>query len=193
MIDSGAYIKDGIQSIAKQGVCPEVVFLGMTKPEAIWSYNISKFTIKPSLASYDFGKKNKSVVYYRVLQTLIQIKQALIKGFPIVFGFQVYESFERIGLDGIMHLPRFSEKLLGGHAVLMVGFDDNIVIDGIKGAFIVRNSWGPNWGDKGYFYMPYSYATNPIRANDFWTVTQVQRTTRELILNDVDNLEEITL
>jgi C1A family cysteine protease len=74
----------------------------------------------------------------------------------------------QVAQTGIMPMPQQSEKLMGGHAVLCVGYDD------AKKVFIIRNSWGDQWGDKGYFYMPYSYATNTDLATDFWTITMME-------------------
>lgn len=157
--DSGAEIRDGIKSIATVGVCPE----------SEWDYDISKFTEKPPAECYETAKKHKSVEYKRVAQSLEQLKACLIEGFPIVFGFLVYESFESpdVAKTGVMTMPGRHEQVLGGHAVVCVGFDDD------KKCFVIRNSWGTTWGDKGYFYMPYDYMTNVGLASDFWTVRKV--------------------
>lgn len=157
--DSGAEIRDGIKCINTIGVCPE----------SEWEYDISKFTEKPPSSCYETAKKHHSVEYKRVLQTLQQMKACLIEGFPIVFGFLVYESFESetVSKTGIVPLPSKNEQCLGGHAVIAVGFDDD------KKHFIVRNSWGENWGEKGYFYLPYDYMLNNGLASDFWTVKKV--------------------
>lgn len=156
--DSGASVRDGIKCINILGVCDET----------LWPYDIAKFTVKPSQICYDEGKKAHAVKYHRVKHTLEQLKLALVHGYPVVFGFDVYESFEseEVAKTGIMPYPKPTEKMLGGHCVALVGYDDS------KEMFIVRNSWGSEWGDKGYFYMPYSYATSK-HASDFWTVTSV--------------------
>jgi C1A family cysteine protease len=93
----------------------------------------------------------------------------LAQGFPFVFGFTVYESFEseQVAKTGKVPLPPRSEVLCG-HAVMAVGYDDS------KQSFIVRNSWGPNWGTKGYFTMPYGYVTDPQLASDFWAIYIVE-------------------
>jgi len=157
--DSGAEIRDGIQSINTVGVCPE----------SEWEYDISKFTEKPPAACYETAKNHHSVEYKRVQQSLSQLKACLAEGFPIVFGFLVYESFEsaHVAQTGEMPMPSKSEECLGGHAVVAVGYDDD------KKHFIIRNSWGYTWGDQGYFYMPYDYMTNSGLASDFWTVRKV--------------------
>src|SRR5215470_2102915 len=79
--DSGAMIRDGIKSIANQGACPE----------KLWSYQINKFTKKPSAACYKEALKHQALSYSRVTQNLAQMKGCLASGFPFVFGFTVYE------------------------------------------------------------------------------------------------------
>jgi C1A family cysteine protease len=157
--DSGAEIRDGIKSIHCQGVCPE--------PQ--WPYNIDKFTTKPTEACYQTATHHTSVHYRRVSQNLKHIKACLSKGLPIVFGFTVFTSFElrEIEETGIMSMPKQDEKPLGGHAVMAVGYDDR------HQWIIVRNSWGSDWGDGGYFYMPYRYICDEGLCSDFWTVQTI--------------------
>jgi C1A family cysteine protease len=118
---------------------------------------------------YKDALKYKAVTYQRVVQTPSQLKGCLASGYPIVFGFTVYESFESdaVAKTGQVPLPKPSEKVLGGHAVLAVGYDET------QQRFIVRNSWGKNWGLQGYFTMPYSYLTDNNLADDFWTIRVV--------------------
>ena len=89
----------------------------------------------------------------------------------IRFGFSVYESFmsEQVATTGEVPLPPRGEKLIGGHAVVAIGYDDSIQ------RFIVRNSWGPKWGIKGYCTMPYAYLTDPQLASDFWAIYTVEQ------------------
>lgn len=157
--DSGAEIRDGIKSINKIGVCPETM----------WPYDISKFTEKPKKVCYNVAKHHKSIQYKRVIQNMSQIKAALSNGYPIVFGFLVYESFEseKTATTGIVQMPKKDERLLGGHAVSLVGFNDNTKM------FKVRNSWSNKWGDNGYCYFPYDYIKNPNLCSDFWTVEKI--------------------
>jgi C1A family cysteine protease len=158
--DSGAQIRDGIKSVAKQGDCPETE----------WPYVISKFKTKPPKNCYADALKYKVVLYQRVTQVLSQLKGCLASGYPFVFGFTVYESFEsaQVAKTGHATLPKSNEQAIGGHAVVGVGYDD------AKQWFIVRNSWGPKWGMKGYFTLPYAYVTATNLANDFWTIHVVQ-------------------
>ena len=160
--DSGASIRDGIKSINTIGVCPE----------NMWKYDISKFTDKPTENCYTEAKNHRSVQYSNVTQQKDHILSALSEGNVIAFGFTVFESFEKGSVKdgGIMTMPKDTEKSLGGHAVAIVG---NINIEGTD-YFIVRNSWGTEWGDNGYFYMPYDFALNSDYCSDFWVVKVIR-------------------
>lgn len=159
--DSGAYIRDGIKTMNLQGVCPE----------KDWVYDIAKFTVKPSTQCYTEAKTCQVKSYQRLVNSLNQLKGCLADGFPFVFGFTVYESFfsDQVKKTGMVPMPKPDEKVEGGHAVCAVGYDDS------KSVFIVRNSYGTNWGAKGYFYMPYAYITSNL-CSDFWTIRLVSST-----------------
>ena len=161
--DSGAMIRDGMKSVAKLGVCTETT----------WPYDIPKFTQKPPKKAYDEASKHQALVYRRVLPNLHQMQGCLAAGYPFVFGFSVYESFmsEEVARTGEVPLPPRGEQLIGGHAVVAVGYDDSIQ------RFIVRNSWGDGWGKKGYCTMPYGYLTDPQLARDFWAIYTVEAPT----------------
>lgn len=113
--------------------------------------------------------KDRAISYLRVSQSLPQMKSCLASGFPIVVGFTVYESFEsdEVAQTGIVPMPSQNEQVLGGHAVLVVGYREN------DQKFIVRNSWSESWGDKGYFYMDYKYLADSDFASDFWTLRTI--------------------
>ena len=85
-------------------------------------------------------------------------------GFPVVFGFVVYESFMGIGSDGIAPMPQPGESPVGGHCVYMLGYD--LATRRVK----CRNSWGQSWGAQGDFYLPVEYVSNPNLASDFWMI-----------------------
>jgi C1A family cysteine protease len=157
--DSGAMIRDGIKSVGSQGVCSE----------SEWPYNITQFQQKPSDQCYQDALLTKAILYQRVLRNLDQMKGCLASGYPFVFGFTVYESFEsaEVAATGIVPMPTRGESVLGGHAVLAVGYDDT------QQTFLVRNSWGNGWGMQGYFTMPYTYLTSRHLASDFWTIRVV--------------------
>jgi C1A family cysteine protease len=158
--DSGAMIRDGVKSVAKVGVCTEVT----------WPYDIPKFTEKPPRTAYSEAKKHQALVYRRVLGNLHQMQGCLAQGYPFVFGFSVYESFmsPEVAKTGLVPLPPRGEQLIGGHAVMAVGYDDK------EQSFIVRNSWGTGWGMKGYCMMNYAYLTDPSLARDFWAIYTVE-------------------
>lgn len=153
--DDGAMIRDGVKACHKVGYCGE----------ALWPYKISKFAAKPAPAAYKDAHKHKIVEYARA-ETIDEIRSALALGFPVVIGFSVYDFFEsdQMSKTGVLAMPLPSEKLLGGHAVLVVGYDD------ASRRVIVRNSWGTGWGQKGYFTMPYDYLSNRNLSDDFWVI-----------------------
>jgi C1A family cysteine protease len=158
--DNGAQIRDGIKTVNKQGVCPEV----------IWPYLISKFTKKPAADCYKSALAHQVLSYHRVNRDINHFKGCLAEGFPFAFGFSVYEGFESdlVAKNGVLNLPKKDEKLIGGHAILAVGYDDK------SKRFIIRNSWGNNWGQAGYFTMPYDYLLNEQLSDDFWTIRLVE-------------------
>jgi len=160
--DSGAMLRDCIKSVNKEGICKELT----------WPYDIPQFTKKPTKVAYKEASDHQSVSYSRVPRNLDSFKSCLAAGLPFVFGFAVYESFmtREIAKTGMMTWPSKDEKSYGGHAVLAVGYDDNLE----GGRFIVKNSWGEKWGDKGYFYMPYEYLTGKGLADDFWVIQTVE-------------------
>jgi C1A family cysteine protease len=159
--DSGAQIRDGIKTVAKQGACRE---------DPTWPYEIAKFDDKPPKPAYTQAKQHQAIRYLRLTQAMSQLKGCLASGYPFVFGFAVYESFEsaEVAKTGHAPIPTAKEKLLGGHAVMAVGYDE------AKQWFIVRNSWGTRWGMAGYFTLPYPYLLQSSLSSDFWTIRRVE-------------------
>lgn len=156
--DSGASIRNAIKSLAIFGA----------PNESLWPYDIERFAEKPPKEVYVEGNKHHLFNYKRVNNVLLHdIQHALALGYPIVAGFSVYESFEseETARTGQMTMPKPGEQMLGGHAVLIVGYCND------HQHFIVRNSWGEQWGDRGFFYAPYAYFVNKYLAADFWTAT----------------------
>jgi len=171
-VDAGAFIRDGIKSVASLGDCPE----------SEWTYDatpadpttnlfppLAKAAERPNDQCYADAVIHKALSYQVVDQNLADMKGCLSSGYPFIFGFTVYPSFESpdVASSGIVPMPGADENSIGGHAVLAVGYDDS------QNMFIVRNSWGPGWGKAGYFYMPYAYLLDDNLANDFWTIRLV--------------------
>jgi len=158
--DSGAMLRDGIKTVAGQGACPETM----------WPYDPNQFTARPPAPCYKFAKAHPAVQYSRVAQDLGQLKTCLASGYPFVFGFTAYESLESndVATSGALPMPDPSEAMLGGHAVAAVGYDDSTSL------FLIRNSWGTDWGLGGYFTMPYAYLADDNLADDFWTIRVVK-------------------
>jgi C1A family cysteine protease len=153
--DAGAMIRDGVKTLAKQGVCDE----------SEWPYVITKFAVKPPAVCYKDGLKHPITSYHRIV-TLQEMRMCLAEGYPFVFGFTVYESFESaaVAKTGQLNMPKLSEKSLGGHAVMAAGYND------ATKRFLIRNSWGTDWGMQGYFTIPYAYLDNRNLSDDFWTI-----------------------
>jgi C1A family cysteine protease len=156
--DSGCMIRDGAKTVNKTGA----------GPESLWPYDIAKFTEHPPQGWYDAAKK--SITYHSVPQSLQAMKGVLADGNLITIGFTVYQSFEsqEVADTGVVPMPARHESVLGGHCVDVVGYDDS------RQVWICANSWGTSWGDKGYFYMPYSYLTSRKLSSDFWVINTVQ-------------------
>ena len=154
--DSGAELRDVIKGLATYGSPPEVE----------WPYNEQAFNRAPSEACYQHGKKHLVTKYLALRQSVADICTTIADGRPVIFGFSVYSGFEseETAKTGILKLPEPDEELVGGHAVLAVGYSD------ATRYITVRNSWGANWGQKGYFQMPYAYIESPSLASDFWVI-----------------------
>lgn len=157
--DSGAYIRDGIKACYMYGA----------SQERLWPYIISKFRTQPSKPALTDAQRRKVTLYQRITDHEGCL-DALNNGYPVIIGFDVYSSFQSsiVARTGIMSYPDVrKEKLLGGHAVLLVGYDKT------RQVYIARNSWGTKWGDKGYFYMPFQVIQNPNMSEDFWIIKSV--------------------
>ena len=155
MEDSGAMLRTGIKVLKNLGVCRE----------SIWPYKIARFTEKPPDNCYQEAE-NHQVTAYQRLHTLAEMKACLAMGLPFVFGFAVYEHVmsEQVRKSGVIRLPRPSERMIGGHAVMAIGYDD------AKKALLFRNSWGSEWGKSGYGSLPYAYPESRELSDDFWCI-----------------------
>lgn len=160
--DSGASIRDSIKATYQFGIADE----------AAWPYSVAKYRDKPPQAIWDAAAKHKVTSYHAIADgDIFTMKAALVDRYLVAFGFSVYTGINVAGSTGNLSLPKQGEKLIGGHAVCLVGYDDERVNpDKSVGAFLVRNSWGTGWGLNGYFWMPYNYVGNTKMAKDFWVV-----------------------
>ena len=158
--DSGAQLRDGIKSLVNQGVCPETT----------WPYDISIFDQKPPLEAYAEALDNQALQYRRLSQNINDMIGCLAQGLPFVFGFSVYDSFEsdEVERTGLVPMPGTSEDVIGGHAVMAVGYSIP------EKLFLIQNSYGTSFGDAGFIRMPFDYLTNPNLCDDRWVVSKVE-------------------
>ena len=153
--DAGATtLADACHALKNVGVCRE----------SLWPYGPQTLLAKPSDEAYADAAKHKISEFYALDQGY-QLKHCLASGYPFMFGFMVFESFEseQVAETGDMQMPQPGEQIIGGHAVCCVGYDD------LNEMFIVRNSWGQGWGLNGYFYMPYSFMDSQY-TDDYYTL-----------------------
>lgn len=159
--DAGCIISSAIQSLQEKGACSENT----------WPYDIEKFTETPPDEAYEEAAKFIVEDMQAVPVDLNSWKQALAEGNPIIFGLSLFNSFDSQRKPGLVPAPTPSEasrESHGGHAMLCVGYSDPDKV------FIVRNSWGPDWGDDGYCYIPYDYLVNPkYNDGDCWIIKQL--------------------
>ena len=161
--DAPCRVRNAIKGVAAHGAC----FEGKAADQ--WSYVIARFRKRPPTACYKAAVKDRPLRYWRLAPDIRQLKSCLASGYPFLFGFTAYQSIEAPAVfkTGVVPMPKAHERVLGGHVILAVGYDD------AKRRILFRNSWGPKWGDGGYGTMPYEYVTNPRLARDFWTIQLV--------------------
>ena len=160
--DSGATIRESVKAVVSYGACPE----------SEWPYNIGNFTTKPLEQCYEAAVTFEALQYQRVEPIVEDMKTCLADEHPFVIGIVVHSSLEspEVANNGIVPMPGRFEPVMGGHAVMVVGYTTK----NNEPYWIVRNSWGTSWGDNGYFYLPEAYLTNPQLASDFWTLLRVK-------------------
>jgi C1A family cysteine protease len=172
--DVGAYSRTTNAALALFGV----------PPEKYWPYVYEDFDEEPPAFCYSFAQNYQAIQYYRLeqqgmsLDTLIgRIKAYIDAGLPSMFGFSMYSSVIQAVDDGKIPYPSYGENVINGHAVIAMGYDDDLEIKNLngiytsKGAFRIRNSWGPYWGDEGYGWLPYDYVTAGL-TRDWWSLIQ---------------------
>lgn len=154
-VDGGAQIRDGMK----------VVDTGFIQ-ESEWPYDIATFASPPgpdNIANMDSNAKHDHVVIYQRVLRDFGMRACLAAGFPFVMGVTVYESFES-AQGGTIPMPALSEQVLGGHAILCVGYD------AVHQIYRFRNSWGSSWGQGGYGTLPFAYLNDPGLSSDFWAI-----------------------
>jgi hypothetical protein len=144
--DDGCFLIDGIISLTKWGICRE----------KSWEHNHTHLTLQPSPAAYEDAMSFALTVKFAIIKTVDEMKNALVHHIPVVFGFPVPESFKRSleGTEVLLEPPKPSDRILGGHAVVAIGYSD------YKNAFLCRNSWGKDWGVDGNFWLHYDYVVH---------------------------------
>jgi C1A family cysteine protease len=165
--DSGAQIRDGIKVVASEGAPPE---------EKYWPYDIEKFKEKPPQEAFEVAKQHEAIEYLKVLPGTAgsPVRSPIQEGLPVVFGFTVPAMFESQAWDPAtqyLPLPATGETPIGGHCVVIVGWDFSLQRFPVN-VFEIRNSWGAEWGDEGYFWMDARYVYEPTRglSSDFWVI-----------------------
>ncbi len=171
--DTGAFLRNAMGAIALFGV----------PPEEHWPYKIADFDKEPPAFCYAFAQNYQAIKYFRLDPpntakdvVLNRIKTNLAAGIPSIFGFTVYSSITQANTTGKIPYPGTGEKIEGGHAIVTVGYDDNMKIKNTtpksaetKGALLIRNSWGTLWGEAGYGWLPYDYVLQGL-ADDWWSL-----------------------
>jgi C1A family cysteine protease len=176
--DTGAYLRSTMQALVLFGL----------PPEEYWQYKLADYDNEPTAFCYSFAQAYQAVTYYRLdpigtntADLLARIKTNLAAGLPSMFGFTVYQSYaQAAGNGGQFPWPTPTERVVGGHAVDAVGYDDGLKIrntnhGGVEttGALLIRNSWGARWGDRGYGWLPYEYVLKE-QAVDWWSILKTE-------------------
>jgi len=163
--DTGAYLRTAMQALVMFGA----------PPEQYWRYDVAKFDVEPEPFIYAAADNYKTTSYFRLdpigqtrEKTLDRIRAFCAAGQPSMFGFSVYQSLYS-AQGGVIPFPGAGDSLVGGHAVVCVGYDDLLKVGSYQGALRIRNSWGAEWGDRGYGWLPYEYVLRGLAA-DFWAI-----------------------
>ncbi|KAB2836111.1 MAG: C1 family peptidase [Caedimonadaceae bacterium] len=167
--DSGATIAAAVKAILDYGAVPETLY----------PYSVKKFSKMPDAYLYPLGQgyiNAMPVSAAPVAQNLDSIKSRLSKGKSVIIGINCYNSgilSQKAARTGLVDMPVSGEESQGGHAVLIVGYDDRPMVGGKANPyfnhFIIRNSWSLKWGNQGYFGLPYDYVLNEDITSELWS------------------------
>jgi C1A family cysteine protease len=170
--DTGAYLRTAMEALVLFGAPPERYWPYDPRPAA----SNTHYDVEPPAFCYAFGANFQGTKYFRLdgpgvtaTETLANIRASIAGGFPCMFGFPVYPEYDNPLPGALIAYPGPGSSSRGGHANVAAGYDDDLMINGDKGALLVRNSWGTSWGDAGYGWMSYKYVTQGL-ANDWWTM-----------------------
>ena len=161
--DVGSSVSQTVYALYKYGICSS----------GMWPYLTNTWNIRPSQVCYTEALDHQSLTYYNIRETHPELKACLNAGYPILVGIMVFASFDTptVQQTGMVPMPVYGEPLLGGHCVLICGYDDS------QQVYVCKNSWGTAWGDNGYFYLPYGYISEQNNlASDLWVITSVETT-----------------
>ncbi len=157
--NSPVALRDGYRTVTKVGACPE----------AMWPYQVRRFRRVPTPRCFRSAHDHRAILYYRLRRTVSHLRACLAERFPFVMAIAVHNSM--MGRDvrrtGMVPMPTRRDRLRGGHAVLVVGYDHD------RRVLIFRNSWGRGWGDHGDGYLPYAFVASPDLTWDFWTMRRI--------------------
>lgn len=166
--DTGANMFLGMNMLTNYGAPPEADYPYPTpaQQEDPW-FRQYFLPATPSAEVYRKAAEHKGGTV-RQITKLSEVKASLSAGYPVTFGFLVFESIRKAANGGMLPIPNImEEECWGGHATLAVGFDD------ARQVLILRNSWGTEWGDQGYFYMPYKFFDMDLGlVADGWTMRE---------------------
>jgi C1A family cysteine protease len=171
--DTGAFLRTTMAAMTLFGV----------PPEEYYPYDVARFDGEPPAFCYAFAQNYQAISYYRLdppetarADLLQRVKTLLSSGLPSMFGFTVFSSYTQAESSGKIPYPTRGDRRVGGHAVVAVGYDDTMTITNTNrggqattGALLIRNSWGTDWGEKGYGWLPYAYVTQGL-AVDWWSL-----------------------
>lgn len=183
--DTGAFIRSTMKAMVLFGV----------PPESYWRYEKNNIKDEPPAFLYSFAQNYQTIQYYRLdkfdspysenpekrfAEFMKLIKENILKGLPMMFGFTVYSNIKKSFQDGIIQYPEKGNGNIGGHAVVAIGYDDNKKLPGtdksgkpLKGAIKIRNSWGTEWGEQGYGWLPYEYIKSGL-TKDWWSIIKTE-------------------